>query len=58
MANGLVQGTDGNFFGATYEGGSSNNGTVFKLSMGLAPFVKTVPTSGKTGTACVRDSAT
>ncbi len=27
----LVQGTDGAFYGTTFEGGSGNNGTVFKL---------------------------
>jgi len=30
----LIQGTDGNFWGTTYEGGSDNSGTVFKLSPG------------------------
>ena len=54
---GLVQGTDGNFYGTTYEGGSNTGcytgngtcGTVFSLSVGLRPFVKTLPTSGKVG---------
>jgi uncharacterized repeat protein (TIGR03803 family) len=49
--NGLVQGTDGSFYGTTYEGGTDNIGTVFNLSVGLGPFVRTVPTSGKTGSA-------
>jgi uncharacterized repeat protein (TIGR03803 family) len=31
-AAGLVQGSDGNFYGTTNYGGSSNDGTVFKLS--------------------------
>jgi len=48
-AGGLVQGTDGNFYGTTSAGGSNNNGTVFVLSVGLGPFVKTLPTSGKVG---------
>ncbi len=44
----LIQGTDGNFYGATSTGGGSGNGgTVFKLSMGLAPFVQTMPPYGK-----------
>jgi uncharacterized repeat protein (TIGR03803 family) len=44
----LIQGTDGNFYGATSAGGGSGNGgTVFKLSMGLAPFVETMPPYGK-----------
>jgi uncharacterized repeat protein (TIGR03803 family) len=29
---GLIQATDGNFYGTTYFGGSKNNGTVYKLS--------------------------
>jgi uncharacterized repeat protein (TIGR03803 family) len=28
----LVQGTDGNFYGTTYQGGTSNYGTVFKMT--------------------------
>jgi uncharacterized repeat protein (TIGR03803 family) len=48
---GLVQATDGDFYGTTSEGGANNDGTVFKLAMGLAPFVKTVPTAGKAGMA-------
>ena len=48
---GLVQATNGNFYGTTYWGGyprcseNSNNGcgTMFSLSVGLAPFVKTLP---------------
>ena len=42
---GLIQGTDGGFYGTTAFGGSGG-GTVFSLSMGLGPFVKTLPTSG------------
>jgi uncharacterized repeat protein (TIGR03803 family) len=45
----LVQGTDGNFYGTTAHGGSSTAGTVFSLSMGLGPFVKTQTTSGGVG---------
>jgi uncharacterized repeat protein (TIGR03803 family) len=30
----LVQGKDGNFYGTTYNGGSSNLGTIFKISSG------------------------
>ena len=29
---GLVQATNGNFYGTTYEGGASNDGTVFKIT--------------------------
>jgi uncharacterized repeat protein (TIGR03803 family) len=41
---GLMQATDGNFYGTTAAGGSNISlGTLFRLSMGLAPFVKTFP---------------
>jgi uncharacterized repeat protein (TIGR03803 family) len=50
----LVQATDGNFYGTTYAGGSSTActggcGAVFQLSMGLGPFVETVPTASCPG---------
>lgn len=41
----LVQGTDGVFYGATADG----NGTIFSLSMGLAPFVKATPNLSRIG---------
>lgn len=50
---GLIQGTDGNFYGTT--GQTSNSltspgpGTVFRLAMGLAPFVEPRPAFGKVG---------
>jgi uncharacterized repeat protein (TIGR03803 family) len=47
----LVQDTNGNLYGTTYEGGAHGYGTVFRLSVGLGPFVKTQPTSGKVGAA-------
>lgn len=31
--SGLVQGTNGDFYGVTYSGGASNNGTVYKISL-------------------------
>lgn len=31
-ADGLIEANDGNFYGVTLEGGTNNNGTVFKLS--------------------------
>ena len=51
---GLIQATNGKFYGATYAGGPSTAcpygcGTVFSLSIGLGPFVETLPNSGKTG---------
>ena len=48
---GLVQHTNGNFYGTTGLGGAGGYGTVFSLSVGLGPFVETLPTSGKVGTA-------
>jgi uncharacterized repeat protein (TIGR03803 family) len=44
-----VQATDGNFYGTTSAGGKNGYGTVFKLSVGLGPFAKTEPTSGRVG---------
>jgi uncharacterized repeat protein (TIGR03803 family) len=49
---GLIQTTDGSFYGTTYFGGASGRssaGTVFSLSVGLGPFVETQPTSGVVG---------
>jgi uncharacterized repeat protein (TIGR03803 family) len=50
-AYGLVQATTGNFYGTTQEGGASDDGTVFSLSVGLGPFVEASPTVGETGRA-------
>jgi uncharacterized repeat protein (TIGR03803 family) len=47
---GLVQGTNGIFYGTTNTGGTESYGTVFSVSRCLEPFVKTVPSSGKVGT--------
>jgi uncharacterized repeat protein (TIGR03803 family) len=52
VIGGLVQDTNGNFYGTTAYGGASNVctggcGTVFSLSVGLGSFVKTLPSSGK-----------
>jgi uncharacterized repeat protein (TIGR03803 family) len=60
----LVQATDGNLYGTTQEGpigipgcsgvgGFDVCGTIFKLDVGLAPFVKTVPASGSVGTSVI-----
>ncbi len=46
-----MQATDGNLYGTTYQGGAYNEGLVFKLSVGLEPFVQTQPTEGRIGTA-------
>ena len=47
---GLVQGTDGNFYGTTTGFGEAGTyGTVFSLNAGLGPFVETQPTAGPVG---------
>jgi uncharacterized repeat protein (TIGR03803 family) len=48
---GLVQDTNGNFYGTTASGGANDDGTVFALSVGLDPFVETQPTRGGVGAA-------
>ena len=55
---GLLQATNGKFYGTTEGGGSSSScsdgcGTVFSLSVGLKPFVKTIPASGKLGSKVI-----
>ena len=54
----LMQDTNGTLYGTMLEGGISwpcdsivCDGTIFSLDMGLGPFVKMVPTSGKVKTA-------
>ncbi|MFZ0136564.1 MAG: choice-of-anchor tandem repeat GloVer-containing protein [Candidatus Sulfotelmatobacter sp.] len=47
---GLVQGTDGDLYGTTHGFiGSHRFGTVFRLSLGLPPFVRTLPTAAYPG---------
>ena len=46
---GPAQGTDGNLYGVTQFGGAKNDGTFYRLGVGLGPFVKTVPAAGKVG---------
>ncbi|HXJ93875.1 MAG TPA: choice-of-anchor tandem repeat GloVer-containing protein [Terriglobia bacterium] len=50
----LTQDTDGNFYGTTANGGTATVcpggcGTIFRLSAGLGPFVRTQPGGGKVG---------
>ena len=45
----LTQATNGIFYGTTYEGGTDTYGTIYSLSVGLGPFVQTLPTSSKVG---------
>jgi uncharacterized repeat protein (TIGR03803 family) len=54
----LVQDTNGDLYGTTLFGGPASEfcehlgcGTVFRLSFGLEPFVKTLPRSGQVGAA-------
>jgi uncharacterized repeat protein (TIGR03803 family) len=47
----LVQDTNGNFYGTTYYGGANGDGTVFSLSVGLAPFVEFQFTNCEVGAA-------
>jgi uncharacterized repeat protein (TIGR03803 family) len=46
---GLVQDTDGKFYGTTVLGGANDAGVVFSLSVGLGPFVKSLPTTASVG---------
>ena len=46
---GLVQATNGNFYGITGAGGADNYGTAFSLSTGLGPFVAARPGFGPAG---------
>jgi uncharacterized repeat protein (TIGR03803 family) len=45
----LVQATNGIFYGTTFFGRASGDGSIFSLSTGLGPFVRTVPTMGAVG---------
>jgi uncharacterized repeat protein (TIGR03803 family) len=51
--NGLLQGTNGTFYGTTPEGGAYSMGVVYSLSVGLGAFVETVPTSSKVGASVI-----
>ncbi|MFZ0816389.1 MAG: choice-of-anchor tandem repeat GloVer-containing protein [Candidatus Sulfotelmatobacter sp.] len=51
---GILQDTNGNFYGTTLSGGTSDTctggcGTIYSLSVGLGPFVETQTTYGKAG---------
>jgi len=46
-----LQATNGEFYGTTSKGGLGGNGEVWSLSLGLGPFVETLPAFGKVGAA-------
>jgi|HubBroStandDraft_6_1064221.scaffolds.fasta_scaffold88808_3 uncharacterized repeat protein (TIGR03803 family) len=48
---GLVQHTDGAFYGTSFFGGADGDGIVYSVSMGLPPFVEMQPASGNIGVA-------
>jgi uncharacterized repeat protein (TIGR03803 family) len=54
---GLMQATNGNFYGSAQNGGRLNCpngcGILYTLATELGPFVKTQPTSGKVGTSVI-----
>jgi uncharacterized repeat protein (TIGR03803 family) len=50
-SGGLFQATNGTFYGTAFQGGANGAGTIFSLSLGLGPFVETLPTAGKVGAA-------
>jgi uncharacterized repeat protein (TIGR03803 family) len=45
---GLVEGTDGNFYGTTASGGSFGSGTVFRVSFPAPPVIQVVGLNGST----------
>jgi uncharacterized repeat protein (TIGR03803 family) len=49
LYTGLVQDTNGVLYGTTSWGGANGYGTIFRLSVGLGPFVETRPASGEAG---------
>jgi uncharacterized repeat protein (TIGR03803 family) len=50
---GLILATDGSFYGSTEHDGAYGYGTIFKVSTGLRPFVRTLPTLIKVGGAVI-----
>ena len=50
---GLVQDTNATFYGTTAAGGTSGQGTIFSLAVGLKPFVAPNPMFGSVGTPVI-----
>ena len=48
---GLAQATNGHLYGTTEHGGTSGQGSVFRLCVGLCPFVQALPASAQAGAA-------
>lgn len=46
---GLLQSTNGDLYGEAAGGGSNGDGTIFRLSLGLKPFIETQTDAGKVG---------
>jgi uncharacterized repeat protein (TIGR03803 family) len=53
VSGGLIQSTNGAFYGTTYFGGAYNYRTILSLSVGLGRFVKTDPSSGGVGATVI-----
>jgi len=51
--DGLMQATNGTFYGATYFLGTDGEGMIYSLSVGFGSFAQTVPTSAKVGSTVV-----
>lgn len=49
LDGGLLQDTNGIFYGTTSAGGAGNGGTIFSIDMGLGPFVGVLQASGRVG---------
>ena len=47
--SGLAQGTNGKLYGTTFIGGLNDVGVIYSLSMGLRPFVETLPIAANIG---------
>jgi uncharacterized repeat protein (TIGR03803 family) len=45
----LLQATDGNLYGTTVRGGDDNDGSIFRMDIGLSPFVALLRYSGRIG---------
>jgi uncharacterized repeat protein (TIGR03803 family) len=52
IPTGIIQGTDGKFYGSTFQGGAKGSGTVFSLDLGLQPFITFVRAAGKVAQTC------